>query len=142
MTDPTQASLERARKIYDTWADAQVAVFEDIGDADEDALIVAIARALDGQTKELEADAAIDSETAIRNRDLYYELERNVGRLYPITEKHDVSITYRQSDKRWLVRFISWGPEQTMFTGEDANLMTAALKAHEAYHAAIRQEEP
>jgi len=138
MTNP-QTLRERAEAFLDV---LQEHIVNDELDEETLTAILAFAQAVQEDTREeLEGDAVIDAETAVRNRDLYYELERNVGRLYPITEKHDVSITYRQAEKVWLVRFISWGPDQTMFMGTDENLMTAALKAHDAFHTAIRAQQ-
>ena len=49
-----------------------------------------------------------------------------------VPAKYDCSMTYRQNDKLWTVRYISWGQDQKMFTGESPVL-------EEAIHAAREQ---
>lgn len=53
------------------------------------------------------------------------QAQARVGAIDEVPSKYDVSITYRQHEKKWLVRYISWGQDQKMFVGESENLMEA-----------------
>lgn len=62
------------------------------------------------------------------------QAQGRVGELEQVSQvpnKYDVSMTYRQHEKKWLVRYISWGPDQKMFTGEAENLIEAVNAARQ-----------